>query len=80
MPQWRKENANLLITPRGVEIECLCGDRVALESEFGTDVCPNCGRAWRMALISKEGSLSLGREPREAKIAEKVPLSRINIG
>lgn len=60
MPQWRKENANLLMTPRGVEIECLCGDRVEMTNEYQVDQCPRCGRAWRMALISKAASIPPG--------------------
>jgi len=60
MPQWRKENANLLITPRGVEVQCFCGERVGFVSEYAVDACPVCGRAWKLDVICKEASLPPG--------------------
>jgi hypothetical protein len=60
MPQWRKVKSELLMTPRGLEWQCFCGERVGLVSEYAVDGCPVCGRAYRLELSCKEASLLPG--------------------
>jgi len=60
MPQWRKVRSQLLMTPRGLEVECFCGEHVGFVSEYAVDACPYCGRAWRLDVGCKEAALPPG--------------------
>ena len=52
--------SELLMTPRGLEVESFCGERVGFVSEYAVDACPVCGRAWKLDVICKEASLPPG--------------------